>query len=627
MNFYRKGIKFNQIVSLTLLLTLLISSGIRAEMTFNQSPELNEAVESGELPPIEERLPKEPLIVTPRDEIGQYGGTWNQSIVDMHWRSPVYTKANTQFTALNMDLETEPDVAKSWETNEDMTVHTITLREGHRWSDGEFFTAEDIRFYYEDLVLNENISTRRESKYVHLGEFAEFEVVDDYTIKFIFPETHATFEQILTRNRHEAFATPKHYLKKYHIDYADEAELQELVEESSYDTWYELFESKANVSNYELPVLYPWKLITEAPADRYHYVRNPYFHAVDTEGNQLPYIERVVVEPVGSAEIVNMRALAGDIDLQQRALSIDNIPLYIENQEEGDYKVNMWHHDRGGDPSLIPNHNVKDEVLNELFNNPEFKQAISIAIDRDYINETVFMGLKNPTQFGPLPGYTGYREEFQTAYIEYDPEKANQILDEIGLTEKDSDGYRLRPDNGERLHFRINDHRDETFYADSAELIIEYLREIGLSAVHRTIDGGLHSEQWAVGEGEMLLDGTSKREPTIVNAAFRHWGPLWEQWWHTDGERGVEPPEEIKRRAEIFDILPSIIDQEEADQLAAEMFEYQAENLYQIGLFAATPSPVISKNFVRNFPEVGLNSSQTNRFGPADVTQVWFDLE
>lgn len=451
---------------------------------FSDAPMLRVRVAAGELPPVEERLPEEFMVVDPF-EIGEYGGTivgytsnprgWGSTAVFFQWESLMRTgpDANTII----------PNLAKTVEFSEDGKVMTLYLRKGVKWSDGVPFTADDIMFTYNDLLMNDEVAAQMALQRIYWSPTEErsiVEKIDDYTIRFTFPEPypvvwyHLTYELGLEGK----IIFPKHYYEKWHIKYNPDAD--KIAQEKGFDHWYELFPITEDVTwaqtgwlNYPTISAY---VVTEKGPGYMIAERNPYYWKVDTEGNQLPYIDKLMVLQNIEAEVATAKMLAGDFDYANATL--EDLVLLKEKEEEGNYKVRLWNVVSSTVFGLQINQTyAKDLVLRDIFRDARFRQALSLAINREEMNEVLFHGLGVPLQATVSPKSSFYEEEFARAYAEYDPPEANALLDEMGLDKRDAEGYRLRKD-GERLSVVI----EWCNWYDSSifELTKEYWEAVGV---------------------------------------------------------------------------------------------------------------------------------------------------
>ncbi|TET08843.1 ABC transporter substrate-binding protein [Candidatus Aerophobetes bacterium] len=593
---------------------------------FSEAPMLRAKVDAEELPPVGKRLPEEPLVVEPIEEIGQYGGTLN---VFAPWDigyddgSAIWGYGNA--LRISPDLKgVVPSIARDWEFSEDGKSFILYLRKGMRWSDGAPFTVDDIFFWWEDVILNKELTPAIPMSFTPGGEPWEIEVIDDYTVRFSFaaPQPFLILQNFTGFAGGEGYKwLPKHYLKKYHPKYTSAEKIEEICEEEGFKNWVELFNKKRALIGYgsywvdtETPTLRAW-LLKEKGIDWWLLERNPYYFAIDTAGNQLPYIDRIFITNVGNTEIYNAKIISGEADFASWSVSFDNYTLYVESAEEGDYRVLNWNTGLGSDVMYQPNQNLTgDDVLAEILRDVRFRRALSVAIDRDDINEALYFGLAVPRQWTVIPDSKYYEEEFARAYAQYDTEMANALLDEMGLDKRDAEDYRLRPD-GKRLSLLIE-------YAESAgprvsvtELVKEYWEAIGIDVAVKVGSAQLVSQRTlareveiSIQQGAVSTDITFPsdlgwRAPWHSNLA---WGVLWGKWYETGGKEGEEPPEVHKKNLERWEKILVTMDEEERIRLTKEILRSNAENVWNIGTVGLPPQPVMVKNNLRNVPETGL---------------------
>jgi len=578
---------------------------------YNEAPMLAEKVAAGELPPVDERLPKEPLVVEPM-EIGKYGGVWRQlhmGTVDRWQNSYLLREPLGRHTPDYGQIR--PDLAKSWEWSDDGKTITFHLREGMKWSDGEPFTVDDIMFYYEDIVMNDELSPTKPSRLKRAGEVGLFEKVDDYTFRITFAEPYGAFEEFLPGL---ILWYPKHYLKEYHPNYVDQEELEAKVGESDFDTWVDLFNAKTEwFNNPGTPDILAWVPTNTVDQPVQVFERNPYYWKVDTAGNQLPYLDGIERTLLPDAEAILLKAIAGDADFQSRRVGgIANVPVVMENREKGDYQVFLTKNVGSNYGAIFFNYQHKDPVLKELFNNKDFRVALSIAIDRDEINALLFKGQATPGNVTASVDSPWYREELGKMYAEYDPDRANQILDDLGLTERDEEGFRLRPD-GKRLSM-VN----QVFTpwppenVDIQELVKGYWKAIGVEMIVKPTERQL----WVAVNDSMDFDIMSyianhgwPGNPPITRPMFavnanEDWAVGWSLWIASEGKEGEEPPEEVKELAALYDRILGETDPEKRNEMYVEALRIQAENLWMIGVVGepAIGRFGIIKNNVHNIP-------------------------
>lgn len=610
---------------------------------YKEAPSLHNLVESGALPPVDQRLPEEPLVQPVVEEIGQYGGTLRRGFLgpsDHNNYTRVVYDALVRFSPDGSEVV--PHIAKGWESNEDFTVWKIFLRKGMKWSDGEPFTADDIMFWYEHILLNEELMPSipvwmRNAD----GSVAKVEKLDDYTVQWTFKQPNTAFLLELANKdgadksiANLAFA-PAHYLKQFHPDFVDKAELDAKVKEAGFETWVELFsvEAMPHLSG-KRPSTAAWVPDGTTVSDQVFVLkRNPYYFAVDPEGNQLPYIDEVRFTFFADAEALNLAAIGGQIDMQGRHIKMNNYPVLVENAEKGGYRVLTWPTFGGADAVLWFNQTyTKDPAIGDLLRNKDFRIALSHAIDREQIKESAFLGLGEARQGVPAPWHPYYPgDEWAYKYTEYDPDKANQILDSIGLDKRDDEGFRLLP-NGERLDLEIQVIPAFANWADVGQIVVQNWAKVGIRAhveIRERAQGfqlrdtnELMVEIWNEDTTGFPFSGNSKMDPRR-DLPF---GPLFRKWYETNGAEGMEPPAELKRIVELIDEA-KVSGRERQIELAQELFRIWADNIWEVGTVGLTPmiqGVVVVNKDLRNVPETAGNDWPLRTPGNTRPEQYFF---
>ena len=385
-----------------------------------QAPMLDALVEDGTLPPVEERVPLEPLVVQPLEGIGTYGGTLRRGFTGPgdDENGNRYVSGDKLVFWDYTGTEFRPALARSWEFSDEDRVFTIKLREGHKWSDGAPFTADDFVFWYEDIYINPDLVPTPHSSFAINGKQGRIEKVDETTVSFIFEEPYPLFLTILggttfmgsghmtNRGFHGGSYAPAHYLKQFHPKYTAQAEIDAMASEENVEDWIALFRLKNQWSlNPELPVLGPWRTVSPVNTPNWTMERNPFYYEVDPEGNQLPYLDGIQMTLAENLEVLNLRAIAGEYDLQERHTDIAKLPVFLENMEQGDYSVHLDPGAYGSDATLQINHSYDaDPEIAKWLHNADFRRALSMGIDRDQLNETFWLGVGSPGSVGAGAG-------------------------------------------------------------------------------------------------------------------------------------------------------------------------------------------------------------------------------
>jgi peptide/nickel transport system substrate-binding protein len=571
---------------------------------YNEAPMLAELVRQGKLPPVEGRLPDRPVVIKPIEGVGKYGGTmyWHKGgLMFFLWIAPL--------VSLNEDFATvSPELAERWTISEDGKTYTIYIRPGIKWSDGQPFTTDDVIFWYEDIFLNKELTpvipdALKSSK---RGTPARIKKVDTYAFQVIFDDPNPLFLQKIGHGSALPLYAPSHYLSKFHPRYIPKEKLEAMAKEKGFDLWYRFFFQMTDPGvNPELPVLSRWKLKEQPSTVQEVWERNPYYYKVDSAGNQLPYIDRIVVLIIPTTETFLMKAMGGEIDFVTFPIPLSQYTILKENEAKGGYKVFLWDMRRGIDDggSIYINQNVKDPVLRKLFQDKRFRIALSIAINRDEVRELAFLGFGKSRQYSLPSGVPFYDPEWEKAYAEYDPAKANKLLDEIGLIQRDAENFRLRPD-GKTLAVAI----EIPIWVDLTpyELVRSYWEKIGIKVVLKTETNELLTVRGNAGDTE-IAGGLSGMEGGIwfvlndlYGRGLRPWSPMWTLWYISGGKEGEEPGGEMKRAYEIWNEASVTVDKSRRDELLKEFFNIYKESLWLIGTVGETPRMGIVNNRIRN---------------------------
>ena len=599
------------------LLLLLPALALAQPDSYQEAPQLAEMASAGELPPVDERVPAEPRVVEPVERIGEYGGTWRMGLVggaDTPWL--IRTMGYENLVNWNVDWTgVVPNIAESFEINDDSTEFVFHLREGMKWSDGEPFTAEDILFWYEDVLMNEELTPAVPTWLLSGGEPVQVEMIDDTTVRFSFQEPNGLFLNNLALPDNAVVTLyPRHYMEQFHADH-NTGNLDELVAQDGAADWVQLFENKADIhtySNGDKPVLYAWTLTTPyGEGTRVVAERNPYYWKVDTEGNQLPYIDRLVYNVLEDPEVLLLQALNGEIDMYDRHIAtLTNRAVLADNAEAGDYGFYDLVPAGGNAMVLFLNWNANDPVKREIFQNKDFRIGLSHAIDRQEIIDLIYLGLNEPSQVAPRAESNIYDEEFAKQYTEYDPELANEHLDRAGYTERDAQGFRLGPD-GNRISFTIEVTAAIQQWVDAIELIADDLAEVGIDMEALVADRSLVWERMQAGEqdamvwggeGGLYMDALMGPYSYFPYSIYSKFAPYWSNWYQ-GGTPAEEPPAEVQRQMELYDQIQASADADEQMRLMTEILEIAKEQFYHIGIASQPPGYGIVKNNFHNVPE------------------------
>lgn len=608
------GFTIRRVSVLCIMMTFIVGCWLSVSVpagAYNEAPMLTALVKQGKLPPVDERLPRDPMIVHPVEEIGQYGGVWRRALIavtDRYAYDVLVYDGLLKWQYKDGKLTVVPNLAKSMEVSDNGKVYTFHLRRGLKWSDGQPCTADDFIFWYKDVLLNQDLTPVFPSWLVAGGEPVKIEKVDDYTIRFRFGKPYSIFPEMMARAAVQPL--PKHYLKNFHPSYVPIDKLTKMAKERSFEFWHQLFADRNDFFlNPDRPVLSAWKVTVPLPGARMIAERNPYYWKVDPSGNQLPYIDRLTLELVQDRDIIVMKAMAGEIDMQYRSIGFQNYTLLMEARQKGDYRILKWQ-PAIGFAALYINQNVKDPILRKLFEDRRFRMALSYAINREEVNQILFYGqarIANPVS---RPGDPFWKDEFGKTAIEYNTAKANKLLDEVGLTKRDANGFRLRPD-GKTLTVTIECFSFEIGVnaIDVYEMVRQYWEKVGIKTAVKEIDRSLWVARATAGEidipGYDIATLNWVVEPLwyVPVQKETYWAPLYGTWYAAGGKGGEEPTGDIRRLQQLYDELKITVDPAKRLKLGQEILSIHDRNLYVIGIVQMPFQPVVVKNNFRNVLE------------------------
>lgn len=583
--------------------------------SFKEAPDVARQVQEGALPPVAERLPVDPLVISPPDQCGPYGGTWQRfglSVPDIGIvEARLFYECLTRFDPLGRKIL--PNLAKHWEVSDDGCQFTYYLRRGVRWSDGAPFTAEDVLFWYEDILLNKEITPVVPTHLRRGGETVVITKLDEYTIRFTFKEPYGLFPLLMSGPAGlSATRTPAHYLRQFHPKYTSAKALAAELKARHFDLWHQLFADRADWRNPDHPRLWAWVCTQPPPGRPVVFRRNPYYWKVDTEGNQLPYIDKILLD-IYDAETINLKAMNGEAGMQGRHLDLSNYPLFMDNRERAGYRVLHWIDGGDGQNVICLNLNHKDPRKRALFGDRRFRIALSHALDRDELNKACYFGMGKPRQMAPPARSAYYVPEYESAYIHYDPEKASRMLDEVGLRDRDRRGMRLMPD-GSPLRIEI-EVPAALVYPRLVELVAVQWRKVGINADFKLIARPLAlARRNALLNDATVWTGAGEFLPVLdprwflPHSASSFHALDYAQWYLTDGRAGSEPPSAMQACMRLYGRIEATTDEAERIRLFKEIIELNRQNLWVIGLVGDIPGIYLVQDGFHNVPEVAMNT-------------------
>ena len=622
-------------------LAVVVSLGLNSAIA-GEAPSLAEKVASGELPVLNERLPEIPLVLPVVDEIGQYGGTLRRAFLgpgDHNNYTRVVYDALVRFAPDGSQVV--PHVASGWESSADFKEWIVRLRPGAKWSDGESFSADDVLFWYNDILLNDELLPGGVEWMKNAdGSLATVEKLSDYLVKWTYTEPNTAFLLNLAnmdgadKSINNLVFVPAHYLKQFHPAHADQAELDAKVKAAGFDTWVQLFQVEAlpHLSG-NRPGMAAWVPEGSTVSDTVFTIkRNPYFVGVDPAGNQLPYIDEVRFTFYADKEALNLAAVAGEIDFQGRHINMSSYPVLKENEASGNYRVVTWPTFGGSDAVVMLNQTWGGPEA-AAFQSKDFRIALSHAIDREAIKELAFFGLGESRQGVPAPFHPYYPgDEYAFKYTEFDLDQANSLLDGV-MPNKDDEGFRTLPD-GSALDIEISVVPQFGAWVDIGQLIVENWAEVGVRAHIEVRERAQHfamrpanelmAEIWNEDTTGFPFSGNPKFDPRSDPALT--FAPEVGKWYASNGAEGVEPTPEIKRLVDIINEAKTS-GRNRQIALAKELFQVWADNVWEIGTVGMTPmiqGVLVANDNIRNVPEVAGNDWPLRTPGDTRLEQYFY---
>lgn len=584
---------------------------------FTQAPELQAAEDAGALPALSERLPQREdiLVVQPRDAVGTYGGTVRYNATNpTSFGNMGFTAKDVQLASFTTNWEdVYPEIARSIELSEDLMSATVTLRRGMKWSDGAPVTADDIMFYFNDISEHPDLPPLPAQLIVG-GQPTTVEKVDDHTVIFRFGAPNPAFILSVARVDPGFPLAPRHYLEKWHKDYNPEAET--IAADEGFSSWVDAFVSHqiGQTQDFQvdpnLPVLKPWMMRETDQFGNVYFERNPYYWKVDTDGQQLPYIDEQVRMLMPDPEVVKLNVQAGQLDFADKFTSPD-LPVLKAGEAAGNYTTMLYSGDLGAIIKYQLNITVDDPVLQPIFNDIRFRQALSLAVNRAEINDTLFFGLGVPRQWGVSSASPFYEDWMGGHFSDYDPAAANALLDEMGLT-MGPNGIRLRPD-GEELRVILYDAINRV---QVSELMAEYWNAVGVAVqvntvTRETFQQAVNARQveasvWfadVVSEKDMYTRPIWFRPPYGLDTNPLGGGAAWRTWELSNGAEGEEPPAYYKDQQDLVARWQSTsLGSDEYYALGKEVVGNTVRQMLHIGTVGEVPYIYVRSNRLKNFP-------------------------
>jgi peptide/nickel transport system substrate-binding protein len=596
-------------------------------------------VAAGQLPAVERRLPAPPRVVSVAEgegSIGQYGGDLRLLMARSKDVRMAVVYGYARLMGYDQDFELLPDLLASIEVREDREF-TLRLRRRHRWSDGHPFTTEDFRYYWQDIANDDGLSPFGVPAVLTVdGEPPTVEILGETRVRYTWEKPNPFFLPALAGTRPLYIYAPAHYLKQFHARYADPQALAKTVKATGQRDWvalhYRMYRPYKN-TNPQLPTLQPWINTTAGPSERFVFERNPYYHRVDEAGQQLPYLDRVIMN-IADAKLIPAKTGAGESDLQARHLKFSDYTFLKESEERNNTEVRLWETTKGAHVALFPNLNARDPVWRNLFRDARFRRALSLAINRHEINQVLYYGLAIEGnnivhRRSPL-----FRPRYRSAWARFDLDEANALLDELGLTQRNARGIRLLPD-GRPMNLVVETAGEDTEQTDVLSLVRDTWLAIGIKLFSKPMQREVFRNRIFAGESLVSIWGglenavptadMSPRELAPTSQQQLQW-PKWGQFFETKEEAGeaVDLPaaEELLRLNRAWASAPS---SDARERIWHQMLAIHADQVFSIGIISAVPQPVVVSRELRNVPMKGIyNWEPGAHFGIYRPDTFWF---
>ncbi len=607
---------------------------------YSEAPSLAKKVAAGKLPPVDERLPINPRKLNFKNlglKIGKYGGSIRMLMARAKDARQMSVYGYSRLVGYHpKTFELEADILESFEVKEGRRF-TFELRRGHRWSDGQPLTSEDFRYWWEDVANNKELSPVGPPKIMTInGELPIFEVINRYKFRYTWKRPNPDFLPRLASASPLYIYRPAHYMRQFHEKYTDRNILKKTVKKSKQRNWAALHNKMDNLyrnDNVDLPVLQPWVSISKPSASRLIFKRNPFFHRVDPEGKQLPYADSFIFT-IANNKLIPAKTGTGEVDLQARYLRFDDYTFLKKGEERSPYSTRLWKTAKGAHLALFPNLNVNNPILRKLIRDVRFRRALSLGVHRHEINQVIYYGLAIGGNNSVLPESPLYRPTYRNKWANFDLQKANQLLDEIGLVQRDSSGIRLMPD-GSPLHLIIETAGESTEQTDVLELVRDSWLKIGIKIFskpsqrnvfrNRIFSGETAMSIWSGVENGLITANSSPAEFVPTSQQSLQW-PKWGQYHETNGKAGEKPTgEHVIHLLELYQRWKNTAAQKEKSKIWQKILEIHSDQVYSIGLVAAVLQPVVVSSQLKNVPLSAIyNWNPGAHFGIYKPDTFWF---
>ncbi|MGJ8544288.1 MAG: ABC transporter substrate-binding protein [Sulfitobacter sp.] len=599
-------------------------------------------VSEGNLPPVAERVPHTPALINLEAKgrsFGQQGGTLRTLVGRSKDIRQMVVYGYARLVGYDADYRLQPDILRAVDVEEDGARFVLHLRPGHRWSDGHPFTSEDFRYWWEDVALNGEITPSGPPEFMYVnGELGRVTFPDAVTVVFEWDRPNPNFLPLLAQASPPFIYRPSHYLRKFHVKYEYTATLYEEVSKARVNSWAALHNKRDSMykfDNPEQPTLQPWMNASGESGSRNVFVRNPYFHRVDTHGTQLPYID-VVEMTVISSGLIAAKANAGEVDLQARGLDFRDVAILKKGESEGgNYRTLLWGNGVASQIAIYPNLNFADPVWREVIRDVRFRRALSLGIDRRMINRALYFGLAAEGGMTAISSSPLFKDVYRNAWSEFDLERANDLLDDMGLTERTAAGLRKLPD-GRAMEFVVETAGERQEVENAMAIITDTWQELGIRLILRPLDrdilrnrvyaGVTMGSVWFGWDNGLPTPDTSPMYLAPTNQEFFAW-PMWGQYFQSGGDLGERPDIPAARR-----LLSLASGWNKSKTYRGRALHWQAmlrihaEQQFALGVLAESPQPVVVSKALRNVPETAIWAYDPGaHFGIHRMDEFYFD--
>ena len=578
-------------------------------------------VNAGSLPHVQDRIPSEPLVVDLEAKgrsFGRQGGTLRTLISRTKDVRQMVVYGYARLVGYQPDYTLAPDILAAVDVEEGRKF-TLHLRPGHRWSDGMPFTSDDFRYWWENVANDPDITPSGPPDFMIVdNRLGKVTFPDEHTVVFEWQIPNPNFLPLLAQASPPFIYRPAHYLSQFHKKFADPDALVEKVKAARVKSWAALHNKRDDMYKFDnpaLPTLQPWINTSDKDSSRKLFVRNPYFHRIDSRGVQLPYIDVVQMTVVGGG-LIAAKANAGEVDLQARGLDFPDVAILKKGEADGGkYRTLLWANGAASQIAIYPNLNFADPVWREVMRDVRFRRALSLGIDRRMINRALYFGLASEGGMSALSQSALYNDDNTHAWSMMNLAHANALLDDMGLTDRTPAGLRKLPD-GRPMEFVIETAGERSEEENALAIIADTWRDLGIRLIMRPLDrdilrnriyaGRTMASVWFGWDNGLPGPSTSPSYLAPTNQEFFAW-PMWGQYYQTVGQAGSPPDmQPAKRLMLLANDWNHTDDPQVREDIWKRMLAIHAEQQFAIGVLAEAPQPVVVSNDLMNVPEHGI---------------------